>query len=239
VIAGFGRRARRDARLEQRHVIGREAAIAEAVQDTDEGLVFLAEDALQGGEAELRGLEAWRLEEPRAAIAFLQDVFDFTLNHGRQLVEIARENHADAAERGAIGAVETQRVVDGLHHVGADHGDLVDHHGLDGFHHPLVADLAGIARIQQPRRKIEEAMDRLAADIDGREPGGGEHDGFIKRVEDQLAQQRRLARSGAAGEEDVAAASHDLLDQWLVDVGGGLGRQGAEPRPNCRPSRRH
>ena len=94
-----------------------------------------------------------------------------------------------------------------------------------------LRDLARIARIQQARREVEEGMDRLPADIHRREPRRREHDGLLERVEDQLAQQRRLARAGAAGEENVPPPAHDLVDERLVDVGCGLAR-------SCRISRR-
>ena len=204
-LASAGERVR-DARRRMSSSSVAQPPVAQAVEDADEGGVLLPEDALQGCEPELARLEAGRLEEPRAAIALLQDVLDIGADHGRQLVQVARQDHAHAAEGLPVAAIEAQRIVDRLHHVGAHHGDLVDHHGLDRFHHALVADLARVACIEQARREIEEGMDRLAADIHRGEAGGREHDGFLERVEDQLAQQRRLPRAGAAGEEDVALA---------------------------------
>ena len=99
------------------------------------------------------------------------------------------------------------------------------------LHQALVADLAGVARIQQARREVEEGMDRLPADIDRRQPRRRQHHRLLQRFEDQLAQQRRLPRAGAAGEEDVAPPVDDLGDQRGIDIGCRLGAH----QPVCLP----
>ena len=114
---------------------------------------------------ELGRVRQLHLEEPGPAITFLQDMLDIRAHDRRQLVQVPRKDHPHPAKGLPIAAIEAQRVIDHLHHVGADHRDLVDHHRLDGLDQPLVANLARIACVQQAWREIEEGVDGLPADI--------------------------------------------------------------------------
>jgi len=56
------------------------------------------------------------------------------LHDGRELVEIADQDHLDASEgKHAVGTIQTQKFIDAIEEVGADHGDLVDHDGRESF----------------------------------------------------------------------------------------------------------
>ena len=61
-------------------------------------------------------------------------------------------------------------------------------------------------------------MDGLAADIHGGKPGGREHHRLLLVGRDDLAQQRRLAGAGAAGQEDVSPAADNVGEKRRIDV---------------------
>ena len=88
-----------------------------------------------------------------------------------------------------------------------------------------VAAAADVVGPDQARRKAEEGMDGLAADVDGGEPGGRQHDHLVGQQVLEAAQQRRLAGAGAAGDEQVALALAQVV------VGGQVLRRWARRRP--------
>ena len=147
-------------------------------------------------------------EEERPAVLRFQVLGHLGLvDHGRQLVQVAEHGEPHAAERLArAAAVDAQRLVDGPHEVGAHHRHLVDDEELEPAHDAAVAAAADVVGPDQARREAEEGVDGLAADVDGGKPGG-RHDHHLG--EDQVAErpeQRRLARAGAPGDEQVAVA---------------------------------
>ena len=55
-------------------------------------------------------------------------------------------------------------------------------------------------------------MQRLAADIEGGNPGRGADDDLVGEAADDGPEQRRLAGAGAAGDEEIAAAVQDEVE---------------------------
>ena len=153
-------------------------------------------------------------EEERAAVLRLQVRGHLGLvDHRRQLMQVAEHGEPHAAERLArAAAVDAQRLVDGPHQVGAHHRHLVDDEELEAAHDAAVAAAADVVGPDQARRKAEEGMDGLAADVDGGEPGGRHDHHLVGDEIAQAAQQRGFAGAGAAGDEQVAVALAQIVD---------------------------
>ena len=83
-------------------------------------------------------------------------------------MQVAEQHQAHAAERLARpAAVDAQRLVDGPHQVRAHHRYLVDDQQLQLAHDAAVAAAADVVGPDQARRKAEERVNGLAADVDG------------------------------------------------------------------------
>src|ERR687895_464623 len=86
---------------------------------------------LQRGHVEKEGSPVARFEM-RGDLGFL--------DYGRQLMQIAKQEKPDAAERLArSSAIDAQRLVDSPHEVRAHHRHLVDNQGLEATHDAAVA----------------------------------------------------------------------------------------------------
>jgi hypothetical protein len=145
--------------------------------------------------------------------------------HRSELIRIAEHDDLHAAERlGATPARHAQRTVHGIHQIGVDHRDLVDHERLD-----RVQDLAGriglllVGRADEPDRQPEERVDRLPVDVERGDTGRRAHGDLLRRVPREVLQQRRLARSRPARDEDVLVRVFDESEQRLL-LGGEGGR---------------
>ncbi len=205
------------ARIEKREVVGPHIALANAVEDGEQGLVLLAEDLAELDQRRAGAL-AQRADgkEERAAVGRLQVLGDLrVVDDGRELVQVAEQRQPQAAEGLARApAVDPERLVDGPHQVRAHHGDLVDDEEFQAPHQAPVAAAADVVGPDQPRRKAEERVDGLAADVDRGEPGGGQDHHLVGDQVLERGQQRRLAGAGTAGDEQMALA---LLE---VGIGG-------------------
>ena len=190
----FGQRAdRMHALVEDGQVVLVGVAVAHPVQDADQRLVLLPEHLRELDQRGARALAQGRdAEEERPAVLRFQVRGHLGLvDDGRQLVQVAEHGEPHAAERLArTSAVDAQRLVDGPHDVGAHHRHLVDDEELEAAHDAAVAAAADVVGADQARRKAEEGMDGLAADVDGGE-AGGRHDHHL--VGDEIAQARGAA----------------------------------------------
>ena len=129
VGVAFAQRAdRMRALVEHVEIVLRRVAVADAVEDVQEGLVALAEDLLEFEQRHAGAFAQRRhLEEERPAVLVLEMLGDLALHDRRQLMQIAEQQQPDAAERLARpAAIDAQRLVDRPHQVGAHHRHLVD-----------------------------------------------------------------------------------------------------------------
>ncbi len=143
-------------------------------------------------------------------------------------MQVTGQDHPHTAKGLTAVAVHLQHLVNGLKHVRADHGYLVDDHGLDGLDQTLGAHLLDIGAVQKTRGKLEEGMDGLPARIDGSEPCRGQDDGLVACALQHFFQERCLARARAAGEEDVAPRGQQLLHQRCIDRRFAIGVRGRD-----------
>ena len=85
-------------------------------------------------------VERRHLEEERPAELVLEMLGDVALHDRRQLMQIAEQQQAHAAERLARApAIDAQRLVDRPHQIGAHHRHLIDDDQLQFAHHAAVA----------------------------------------------------------------------------------------------------
>ena len=139
------------------------------------------------------------------------------LHDGRELVQIAEHHEPHAAERLAgPPAIDTQRLIDGPHQIGPHHRHLVDDEQLELAHQRAIAAAADVVWPDEPRWQTEERVDGLATDIDRGEPRRRhDHHGLGHEIPER-PEQRRLARAGSAGNEDVALARAQVVDRCFV-----------------------
>ncbi len=141
------------------------------------------------------------------------------LNHGRKLVEISEHDEAEPAERLAgTSAIDAERLVDGPHEVGAHHRHFVYDEELEAAHHGAVAAAPDILGADEAGWKPEERVERLSADVDGREPRRRDHGEFAGDHVAERAQKRGLAGPRAPGDEQVPLAAAQEIDGGGVFV---------------------
>src|SRR5262249_9580217 len=110
------------------------------------------------------------------------------------------------------------------------HGDLVDDEKLEPPHQPTITTAADIIWPDQPRRKAEEGMNCLTADVDGREAGRCHNHHLLGDQVLEAAQQRRFARAGPTRNEQIAASFTQII------MGGAMLRgrlEAARPSARC------
>ncbi len=169
----FAERANwRDALVEDGKLLRADFAIANAIEHIEQRTFLLAEDLSQlepHGAGSLG--EGLHREEEGATVPAFEMISDLVLLHdGRELVQVSEHDEAHAAEWLARApTVDAQRLVDGPHQVRAHHRHLVDDEQLQLAHDGAVATAPDVVGSNQPRRKAEEGMNCLAADIDSSE----------------------------------------------------------------------
>jgi hypothetical protein len=102
--------------------------------------------------------------------------------------------------------------------VGRHHRDLVDDERVDLAQQPLhVAVLLDRLVADEADRQLEERVDGLATDVErGYARRGADHE-LLLAVEREVVEQRRLARAGAAGDEQVLGGLLDrVVDRLLL-----------------------
>jgi hypothetical protein len=140
-LVQLGRVRGRDAAVERRQHAGAGGPAPHRVEQGHPRGVALA---VHGGELHVaeRGrvgrarvrAERAGVEEVRARVALRGEHGGVAVGHdGRELVRVAEQHHARAAERaGRVAAVGAERPVDRVEQVGAQHRDLVDDERVDG-----------------------------------------------------------------------------------------------------------
>ena len=158
---------------------------------------------------------------------------------GRQLIEVADEDHLQAAEA-LLGtrAVEAQELLDAVHEVGPDHRHLVDDYGVEVAVEgdavrgraaaPALAELAdGLGG--DIRLEAEERVDRLAADIERGDAGRGQDGNALERLAAPELEESGFPGPGLAGDEDVVRRPlHDV--EGAPEAGVDLDRRGSRLR---------
>src|SRR5690606_5655719 len=197
-------------------------SFANAIKDPDQIFIALAEHVskLDVGCA-VTVLQGRDTEEERAAKARLQVIGNFRFLHDRRkLMQVPEQQQPYPAERLPWAtAVDAQRLVDRPHQVRPHHRHFIDDEEFEPAHDAAVAAAPDVIGPDQARGKAEKGMDRLSADVDGGEPGRGQHDALAGNDLTQAAQQRRLAGSGAAGDEQVATSRSGKFSRQLVLAG--------------------
>ena len=166
------------------------------------------------------------MEEEGPAIGRLEIFRLGPLHDGRQLGEIADQNDLDPAKGLIAFPVEAQGLVDRPHHVGADHGNLVDHQGFQRLHNTAVAHFADIPRADHARREVEEGVDGLATRLHRRHAGRRDNGRPIARPAQEFPHQRGLAGPGPPGDEDIRTRTGQPVQQAFLMVGQGGPRGG-------------
>ncbi len=158
--------------------------------------------------------------------------------HRRELVRIPEHDDLHSTERlGTPTSCLPKGTIDGVHDVGVDHRDLVDHEGVDG-----VQQLAGGIRMlevgvrDQTDRQAQQRVDRLAFDVEGSDTGGRTDGDLFAGPVGQVLQERRLAGSGPTGHEHVVARVLDESEQRLL-LCGEFGRLHRAMLPSARRGR--
>lgn len=196
-------------------------AVADGVEEVDEFGVGLAIDLLQldelhveGQLAEDRGREEiWRFVAAGRAV---EEAPLAAGDDGRELVEIADEDHLQPAEPVAgARSVEAEELLDRIEQVGPNHRDLVDDDGVE-----MAEDVGGRGlRARQfadgVRRDVgleaEERMDGLAVDVEGGDAGRGQDGDPLLGPGAEIFEERGFPGAGLAGDEDVAVrVLHDV-----------------------------
>src|ERR671922_1573701 len=103
-------------------------------------------------------------------------------------------------------AIDAQRLVDGAHQVRSHHRDLVDDKRHKAAHEAAVAAASDIFWSQEPWRKAEKGMDRLATDVDCGKARRRKDNRLLGDHLTQAFQQGRFPGSSATRYEEVALA---------------------------------
>ena len=126
VAAGSGAERGLHAAVEHLQVGGSEAVVADMIENLNEALVLLAEDAgeLQGDVRDLR--QGLATEEIGGVVVAAEHGLVAGSDHGCELLKVADHEELHSAEGEGRAAIFAQGIVDGVEEVGAHHGDLVD-----------------------------------------------------------------------------------------------------------------
>lgn len=109
------------------HVSGRHRVVAQVVQDVDEVPVLLTEDPVQFDVRIAVLLDRPALEEVHARVIPSHHTPFVVLHHGRQLVQVADEQHLRTAETLVpVLAYRTHAEIDRVQQIGAQHAHFVD-----------------------------------------------------------------------------------------------------------------
>ncbi len=161
-------------------------------------------------EPEAQALEGPRVEEVLAPVVALEDLLLALGDHGRELVEVAEEDHLHAAEwQSAVPPVEPQEPVDAVEEVGPDHRYLVDHYRVDGPVLPRRVEAELPDRVRgDVGLEAEEGVYRLALHVQRRDPGRGQHGHVLAGRAPEVREEGGLAGPCLAGYEEVPRALH-------------------------------
>lgn len=153
-------------------------------------------------------------------------------HHGRELIEVADEDHLEAAERlSRVRAVEAEEPIDAIDKVGADHRDLVDDDGVEVLieHGSSSRDLLDLVEGDVGLEPAER-VDGLTEDVERGDAGGRQDGDLLPGRVAEVIEERGFPRARLAGDEDVLAGRlHDIegaaeLGVDLNSGGGGGGR---------------
>ena len=253
-------------------------AVADGVEKPDEGGVALPVDLLEldevhgevrlgedagreevgrfvagGGEGGRRGVGARAERAAKGERVGGEEALLLARDDRRKLVEIADEDHLQAAEPFLRArTVEAEELLDAVHEVGPDHGHLVDDDGVEvaveggavGGGAPALAELADGVR-RDVGLEAEEGVDRLAADVQGGDAGRGQDGDALERLAAPELEEGRFPGPGLAGDEDVLRRPlHDVEGppEAGIDLDRGAGHRSIllDFRFGCRcePARR-
>ena len=208
---------RDDPAVELGQCLCRGMPLTDVVEDGQERIVLLTVDLFELDGDVVCLAESLRAEEIGRVVIRLQQPLVFGSDDGRQLCQVANHQQLHAAKGTVVVAILAQHVVDSVQQVGAYHRYFVDNQQVDGGDNlPLllaeVEALLGLrSRHVGRQRQLEERMDGDAAGIDGGHTGGGHNDRPLARPFDDGLQERGLARSCLACQEDAASCVLDKL----------------------------
>src|SRR5262252_7213386 len=126
-------------------------------------------------------------------------------HHRWQLIEVPNKEQLHTPEWGtSTGAIHTQKLVNTVEEVGADHADFIDDERLQIAIERLFSQGTAPRFLWGDiRAEPKEGMDGLAVHIDRRDPCGSEYDQALPGRGAEVLQQRGLPRPRPASEKDV------------------------------------
>ena len=199
-----------------------ETVVAHLVEQVDELHVVLAIDVVEFDIDRLYLAEDACLEEIGSVVVFAQHLPFLLARDGRELVEVADEEHLHASERQAMAVAHmTQDGIDSVQQVGSDHTHFVYHQqlhvaqqaqfGLPQLHlcEELLA--SGGRGQEELRRQLEERVDGYPLGIDGCHPRRCYHHRLLRALCLQAPKQRGLARTRLPREEDTAVGAQHIV----------------------------
>ena len=149
------------------------------------------------------------VEKIDGAVAALHEAEGVALGaNGRELEEVAKDNHLAAAEREFEAAEIFQLGVDHVEDVGGDHGDFVDDDSvelLEDFDLALleVGDFFEVLVVLDAELKLEKGVNGLAGDIESGDTGGSEDGEIFLGMSGKVGEEDGFARAGFASDEKV------------------------------------
>ena len=198
--------------VEVLELVAVDGGVADALEKPEEVAAVLPVHLVKLDHLQVDVVEAVGTEEVRGGVAQAEKFpLGFAADDRRELKQVPEQNDLHPAEGLATVAVQAQAVVDRLHHVGADHADLIDDQDLQVHEDALVAAVRpDIFRLQQPRWKVKEAVDGLPAYVQRRHACGGQHHDVLAGGALEYLQEGRLAGPRPPRDEQVGPGFHPL-----------------------------
>ena len=205
---------------------------AEAGECPDEFRVGLSVDLGEVVDGDWEIAEGAAIEEEGAGVIVGEHfLFGAVFDDRFELAKISEGDDGDAAEGSGRVFVCAEDGINGVHEVGADHRDFVNDEESEGAHDAAFwsegtedGDFV-VSGFEGAGADAEEAVDGLAADIEGGEAGGGDDGGVGTGGFFEGAEEGGFTGSGGAGDKgEWGWVGRDLAqDDVLFDIEGGSG----------------
>ncbi|RKO90937.1 hypothetical protein BDK51DRAFT_52940 [Blyttiomyces helicus] len=162
----------------------------------------------------------------------LESVSGIVLGKGRQLEKISDEDGLDTTEGVGRAPQGLEHEVHDLDHLGVDHGDFVDHDGIEtedlhshfGIYpveHLLGLRIANVVQVSDRTIEAEEAVYRLSSDVDCGYPRWSDEHADLSLLPEPVSDvgdHKGLAHSTGTGDKYILSSEGCFLEGALLQV---------------------